>query len=335
MAIQGSLKERSLFELLSSLPQENRSGELTLTRGRQKIVISWIDNQVVNAVQQPMPKENNLGELLIAMGKINEVQLQQALSQQRRSLSPLGEILIKLFNCDYTDIQLALRVQAIEIIYSGFFWQRGNFSFEAKPINRSQQHFDPIPIPKLLEEAFPIIETWDRLKKLFHSPELEISVLGDSLPAGLSLGEVELHLFDLLKEKPYKFRELSIASGLGKYLTAYGLYQLHEQQLIVIRQPERQLPDLKKILLGGTLTEFFIWILGTAILIGIISYILIFAPFPPSRFRERVRRSSPTTPSGNRSPKGGEPAISTSASISSISSKRGIRTPSKNCSKWS
>ncbi len=296
MAIQGSLKERSLFELLSSLPKENRSGELTLKRGRKRIVIGWIDNQIVHAVEQPMPKENSLGELLVLMGKIDRVQLNQALKQQRLNLAPLGELLIKLFNCHYTDIQLALRVQAIEILYEGLFWIRGEYSFEAKPIQRSNNHFEPIDISEFLETAFPIIEARPQLEKLFSSPELRVEALGDSLPSGLSLTEGERHLFELLKERPYRFGELAVVSGLGRLPTAYGLYNLYQNQLLVIKPPEKKKIDFTQLFLGSTVTEFFTWIVGTILIAAIASYLLLFAPYSPLQRRDFGRLVPVTHP---------------------------------------
>ncbi|TNE52308.1 MAG: DUF4388 domain-containing protein [Deltaproteobacteria bacterium] len=284
MELKGSIKERPSLELLESLAEEGSSGILTLSKGREDIQVHIKHGTIVQVTLDPVPKQGNFGQMMVEIGQINPSQLEQALGQQRQGLVPLGQILVKLFHCDRNKVMQVLRVQSLERLYGTFFWKSGHYTFESKPIASRDDLYDPIPIMKLVEEAYTVKERWPKARKRFHSPELEIEAIGPSLPPDISLGPLEHKVFELIATGLFRFRELSILSGLGQFATGAALSVLKEHQLIIVRNPQKQGVNWGRLFLGGTLSEFAVWVLVMGMLVGATTYLLAFAPYSPLRW---------------------------------------------------
>ncbi len=281
MELKGSLKERPALELLASMARERSSGVMSMFKGREGIQVHWSNGKIVQVTPNPIPKQGNFGQMMVEIGQVTPNQLEQALGQQRRSLAPLGAILGKLFHCDPNKVLLVLRVQAIERLYATFFWKSGHYTFEAQPITPPSNHFEPIDMNALVQEAIPVRELWPKARKRFHSPYLEVEAIGPSIPHDIQLGPSEKKIFSLLTTGMFRFRELSILGGLGQFATGFVLHQLQEHQLIIVRTPQQQRFDLARLLFGGTVVEFAVWLFVMAMLVGASTYLLAFAPYSP------------------------------------------------------
>lgn len=301
MDLKGSIKERPTLDLLASMAREKTSGILSLSKGKEGIQVHWSLGKIVQVTPSPSPKQGNLGQMMIDIGQISSNQLEQALQQQRRSLAPLGDILVRVFHCDRQQILRVLRVQAIERLYVTFFWKSGDYSFESKPITAPVEHFEPIEIEALVQEAVPVLSLWPKARKRFHSPQLEIEAIGPSLPAGLALGGLEQKVFSFLATGLFRFRELSILSGLGQFPTACALQKLQEHQLIIVRSPQQKRFSWLPLLLGSSLLEFFVWLLVMGMLVGAGTYLLAFAPYSPMSLLQPTRSVSVTAPGWEQS----------------------------------
>lgn len=296
MELKGSIKERPALELLESLARERSSGVLTLSKGREDLQVHIKQGKVHQVTLSPVPKQGNFGQMMIEVGQITPNQLEQALGQQRQGLAPLGQILVKLFHCDPSKVMQVLRIQSLERLYGTFFWKSGHYTFASNPITTRDDLYKPIPILDLVEEAYQVRELWPKARKQFHSSELEIEAIGPSLPPDITLDPLERKVFELLTTGLFRFRELSILSGLGQFATAYALSILQEHQLIIVRNPQHQGINWKRLFLGGTASEFVVWVLVMGMLVGATTYLLAFAPYSPLRWVRSSQRFFVTSP---------------------------------------
>ncbi len=282
--MKGSLEEHSVFELFEELAGTRATGTLTVTRKKQEIQLDWLKGKIINVVEKPNFYAGTLGELLLHIGEISEVQLEQAILQQKRSLSPLGLILQNLFACDHERIRFVLRVQAIETLYSLFFWQSGTFEFAASTVLTPNKNYDAIDVVDLLDEAIPVIEAWETIRKYFPDPLLNVSRLTDEIPAEEMerLDELTQVVFDLIGEGA-TYRELSILSGAGQFSTAYALIQLLQLGFIRLEPPKKKKLEWKRLLFGMSLSHFFVWLVVSTLLVFGGTFLLAFAPYSPLR----------------------------------------------------
>lgn len=296
MELKGSLKERPVLELLSSMAREGSSGILSLLKGREGLQVQWSDGKILQVIENPVRKKGDFGQMMLDVGQITSNQLEQALGQQRRSLAPLGEILVKLFQCDPNKVLQVLRVQAIERLYAAFSWRSGQYTFEVKPVSAIANHFEPIDMEALVSEAAAVMEAWPKARKQFDSPALEVEAIGPSVPSDIELTPLEDKIFQLLTVEAYSVRSLSIGSGLGRCTTGVTLENLKKHQLIIVRTQQKQGLQIGRMVLGDTVLGFAVWSFVMAMLVGAMTYLLAFAPYSPLSLLRPYPRSHISTP---------------------------------------
>jgi len=127
MAIHGTLTTMSVSDLLQFLAAGRKTGTLKFSRG-QVIKEIYFQNGIVIGANTNDPKEY-LGQVLIHYGKLDELQLQSAMEEQRRSHGKLGEVVVSKGFMTTDAVLEVLRIRALDIIYDLFVWEDAHFQF--------------------------------------------------------------------------------------------------------------------------------------------------------------------------------------------------------------
>jgi hypothetical protein len=90
-------------------------------------------------------------------------------------------------------------------------------------------------------------------------------------------------LFELL-EHERTFRELAILSGEGQYVTGRELWRLIQGGVIRVEPPRKTPRQYALLLLGAPLSQFAVWLIVSALLVGGGSFLLAFAPQSPLQY---------------------------------------------------
>jgi CheY-like chemotaxis protein len=125
--IKGDVEVLGISNLLQTLSMAGCKGYLTIVLEGQKKVIHFLDDGI--RLVSGARRTNPLGEILIRTGKITRDQLDELLAEQRRTATPLGEIVSRRSILEPAVIQSALREQVAEEIYDLFTWTGATFYF--------------------------------------------------------------------------------------------------------------------------------------------------------------------------------------------------------------
>lgn len=130
MVKSGSLKIKRLVDLLRELREEKVTGTIDIKSYYGVGSIYLIDGKVIMASSSQSTER--IGRRVVESGLLTEVQLQQALKQQKedKERKHLGEILVKLGLIDNIDLEKLIHIQIKEIIYGMNFWKDGFFRFD-------------------------------------------------------------------------------------------------------------------------------------------------------------------------------------------------------------
>ena len=157
MAIHGTLNTMSVCDLLQFLAAGRKTG--TLKFSRDKIVKEiYFSNGIVIGTNTNDPKEY-LGQVLMHYGKLDEIQLQTAMEEQRRSGGRLGEILVSKGFLTQDDVLEILRIRALDIIYDLFVWEDAHFEFfDRKPAPADLIRIEVEPTTIIMEGIYRVDE---------------------------------------------------------------------------------------------------------------------------------------------------------------------------------
>ncbi len=133
MSLLGRLEEVSVPEVLHLIAWGEKSGTLTVTRGRAEGVVTFRRGRIVQAASNS-PREA-LGAILVCRKFVTEETLMRAVEEQQRSASgrSLGAVLVGLGALSARTLETVVRQQLEQVMAEFFLWDSGLFRFEPDP----------------------------------------------------------------------------------------------------------------------------------------------------------------------------------------------------------
>ncbi len=132
MSLAGNLEELGLGEILQIVSLSRKTGVLFLSSKGRDGSVFFRNGQVVRAVSSAY--QQSLGDVLIQKGVIDLAVLRKSLAfqQEHGFRERLGVILVKNFGVLQDVIEVVVREQIENVVYSLFAWAEGTFRFEVQ-----------------------------------------------------------------------------------------------------------------------------------------------------------------------------------------------------------
>lgn len=173
MALQGTIKDFGLGDILQLIGIQRKTGVLTMESAEDTVTVKFLDGQVVGADTRSRNLEDLLGSVLVRTGRITEAQLQEALKVQRSTLQRVGYILATTGSISEEDLREALRIQVLQIVYRLFRWRDGKYHFTPTDhVDYDVDHFTPVSAETILMEGARMIDEWPILERRIKSPRM-------------------------------------------------------------------------------------------------------------------------------------------------------------------
>lgn len=173
MALQGTIKDFGLGDILQLIGIQRKTGVLTMDSAEDTVTVKFLDGQVVGADTRSRNLEDLLGSVLVRTGRITEAQLQEALKVQRATLQRVGYILVKTGSISEEDLREALRIQVLQIVYRLFRWRDGKYHFTPTDrVDYDVDHFTPVSAETILMEGARMIDEWPILERRIKTPRM-------------------------------------------------------------------------------------------------------------------------------------------------------------------
>lgn len=244
MALQGTLRDFSITEIIQLIGQQLKTGVLRVQRGKNLVEIYFLDGMIVHVYSNYRGKKDLIGEILVKAHLITEEQLERALRIQKETLKYLGEILVEHQLITKDDILKVISTQIYETIYDLFWWEDGNFNFDLKLVESYKKVPFALSTEQVLLNILRMVDEWSEIEKKLYSPHLvfrKASVheppSSDTLSAQNYLREKltsEQELVYHLVDGNRTVQEIIDRSLLGRYNASEILVNLLDMGLIEI-----------------------------------------------------------------------------------------------------
>ena len=225
MAIQGSLREASLPDVIQLLFLGRRTGCLAIADRQSHASVFFEDGWVTHAAI--VNRRDRLGDMLVKSGRVTPALLDQAIARQSQSQGQrLGSILVELGGITREELAGAIHLQVEEAVYTLFTWTSGTFSFE--PGVGPDADVDRVRISPdaLLLEGARRVDEWSLIEKKIPSFDLVFNRDRNVEPgADLEFTAAQQRLLPLVDGRR-DVRALIDASGLTEYDACQALYGL-------------------------------------------------------------------------------------------------------------
>ena len=168
MAINGSLDEASLADVLQLLSLGRKTGRLSVSDHSNLGHIYLDEGRIIHALLAN--RRHRLGDILFKNGRITQDQLNQAmLVQEVNPDKKVGEILVEIGATTATALKHYMQIQIEEAVYFLFTWRRGDFAFERDIMPDPRDFLVSINPEALLLEGARRVDEWSIIEKKIPS----------------------------------------------------------------------------------------------------------------------------------------------------------------------
>ena len=173
MALEGTLRDFSLADILQLIALQHKTGLLTVRSPSDTVTLGFVDGMLVSAESSAQRLDTRLGTVLVKTRRLQTAALQQALEMQAQTLQRLGFILLKNGFCSAQDLRDGLDIQIRRIAYGLFRWTDGDYVFEQSDhVDYDHESTTPLAVERLLMEGARMVDEWPIIEKVVRSLEL-------------------------------------------------------------------------------------------------------------------------------------------------------------------
>ena len=170
MALQGTLKDFGIAEILQLIGQQSKSGVLHLRSRDEEVHITIADGYVVKAEHAGRKAKERLGTRLVRAGLLRDEDLSRVLDLQTRTLRRLGDILVEQQLVSTEDLRQMSTLQTTETVYRLFACKSGTYFFEPGAVEYDRETVSPLRAENLLMEGFRQVDEWPMIRRRIPSP---------------------------------------------------------------------------------------------------------------------------------------------------------------------
>ena len=164
MALEGSLTDFGLADILQLIYFQRKTGILTLDGKLDKIKLLFMDGNVVGAESKRRIDDNRLGKILLKRRLIGEGDLEAALEEQKKTKAKLGTIIVQKEFVDKGIVGDIINSQITETVIQIFNWKQGTYEFTSQGIPQDKVLSTSLDTQHLLMEGLRIVDEWSLIR---------------------------------------------------------------------------------------------------------------------------------------------------------------------------
>lgn len=158
MAIEGTLDEFRLPDILQMVAQQGKTGILTIQGESTIVAVSFLGGRVVSADSLEETVEDRLGTVLVREEILSKADFAEVVERQRRGEGRLVDLLVDGGYLHRDEVLDSLRLQTTELLRQLLAWEHGEFKFYGNDEVSYEEGFDPISVEDLLLSSLADLE---------------------------------------------------------------------------------------------------------------------------------------------------------------------------------
>lgn len=160
MALEGSLRDFGLADILQLIYFQKKTGVLSLSGTKDRVRLAFFEGNVISAESHKRGEENRIGKILLKRGLIKEDDLMSSLEEQKTTGIKLGDILLRKGLVEKADIAETLVSQMTETVVQLFSWKEGSYEFQLQKVTPNKDIPVTLDTQHLLMNGLRILDEW-------------------------------------------------------------------------------------------------------------------------------------------------------------------------------
>jgi len=164
MALEGSLTDFGLADILQLIYFQRKTGVLTLEGKMDSVKLLFVEGNITGAESRRRNEDNRLGKILLKKGLIGEEDLKAALNEHRNTGTGIGKVLITRGLAEKQTIIEIIEGQITETVIQLFGWKEGTYEFTSRRVPVDKEFSFSVDTQHLLMEGLRILDEWSVIK---------------------------------------------------------------------------------------------------------------------------------------------------------------------------
>jgi hypothetical protein len=225
MALEGTLQDFALVDILQLIGMQRKTGVLALTRKDETINVVVQDGMVVWAAPPDETFEADLGRLLIRRELITRARWDEVRQMRARKGQRLVSFLLEGQWISPRDVEKVVQRLVLETLYRALRWRDGQYTFAAQAqVDLSRGQIPPVGTETLLLEAVRQMDEWPMIER--RIPSLDLVVRRSDRPAYRDQAPPEALTVLQLVDGRRSAREIAELCDLGEFDAYKGIADL-------------------------------------------------------------------------------------------------------------
>lgn len=241
LALQGDLSVVPFADTLTFVSMIRRTGKLVVLQPDLERTIYWNDGEIVFATSNSA--EHALGLFLLRNGKITQKQHDESCKRLSGGARH-GKVLVQMGAISPQELWWGVKNQVLEIIYSLFTWESGEFAFFETDEQIRERILLSLNTSSIIMEGIRRLDEGAMIRERITSLDTVYAGTGGapSQIEDLDLNEQEMELLQLI-DGDRTIRDLVRESQLTEFETLRILYQLVSARVIEeVREEKTRTP---------------------------------------------------------------------------------------------
>lgn len=160
MALEGSIKEFGLADILQLIYYQRKTGALVLTSTQDKVKLLFRDGNIVLAESKKRGIDSRVGRMLVKKGIVKSRDLRNAMEEQKKTNAKIGTILLKKGLASKEHLQEVLSFQITDTVFQLFSWKKGRYEFTPQGVPIDKHIALSLDTQHLLMEGLRLLDEW-------------------------------------------------------------------------------------------------------------------------------------------------------------------------------
>lgn len=160
MALEGSIRDFGLADILQLVHFHKKNGILTLTRQDEKVRLIFHEGNVIATESRNRAEEQRIGRIMLKEGLIKEDDLRLALEEQKKTGAKITHIFLKKGIAGKEDIKKTVTLQITDTVTKLFTWGDGAYEFEPGAVSLDKEASVSLDTQHLLMEGLRVVDEW-------------------------------------------------------------------------------------------------------------------------------------------------------------------------------
>jgi hypothetical protein len=253
MALEGSLREFGLADILQLLYFQRKTGVLTVHSRLDKVRLLFHEGNIVSAESSKRDVGSRVGRVLLKKGIISPDDFKTAIEEHKRTGQKFGAVLINKGFASEEDIKEVLTFQLTETVTQLFSWKEGKYEFVPQGVPSARGITLSLDTQHLLMDGLRLHDEWSIIEGKISLD----SVFEKTGESAEGLNDEEQEIFGLVdgSKDVYAITDLT---GLESFQVSKTLIALVEKGVIApkgvgeeeapaVKATKRQIPGLSYI----------------------------------------------------------------------------------------